>query len=470
MTRAATTQWEFGELFPKETGRKILTVSEITAGVRKLIESNYGTVWISGEVTNLRVQPSGHSYFTLKDASAQIQCVLFRSEGAAVRHLLADDAKMLVQGELTVYEPRGQYQIRVLTVEAQGRGALQEAFERLKQKLQAEGLFAPERKRPIPKYSERLGLVTSLAGAAIQDVFHVIQRRHPGLEILVAPCQVQGQGAAREIAAAIADLNQWSARQPPGRKLDLILITRGGGSLEDLWAFNEEIVARAIHASALPVVSAVGHEIDFTIADFVADLRAATPSAGAEIITEGVFSSAAFVAQAFEWMRHQTGRGLRRREELFASIRVRLQRSHPRRRLQDQSLLLDEAQTRFLRAARAQLRAKAASSRGAAGRLARLHPAATLGALRERLETVRVRLAKQTRQIFDRATTRFAAAQGRLQLLSPRQVLARGYSITLDDQTGAVIRSAASVKPGQALRSKLHDGEVRSRSRMNYEV
>ena len=464
MPRSTTTQWEFGDLFPKETGRKILTVSEITASVRKLLESNFGVVWVSGEITNLKVQSSGHSYFTLKDANAQIQCVLFRTAGAGIRHLLADGKKVLVNGELTVYEPRGQYQIRVVTVELQGQGALQEAFERLKQKLQGEGLFAPERKRPIPKYPQRLGLATSLSGAAIRDVLHVIQRRHSSLEIVVAPCQVQGQAAGREIASALHDLNEWSARQPPGNGLDLILITRGGGSLEDLWAFNEEIVARAIHASKLPVISAVGHEIDFTISDFVADLRAATPSAAAELITEGVFSSAKFVARAVEWLRQQTERGLRRRLDLFVSLRSRLGRCAPRRRLQDQSLLLDEAQSRLFRAVQAALRTKSLAAQAARERLARLHPSASVKRLRERAETARLQLGRKAFQTCDRVKARFETAQSKLQLLSPAQVLSRGYSITLDDQTGSVLRSAGSVNPGQILRTKLRDGEVRSKS------
>src|SRR5205823_6560611 len=215
--------------------------------------------------------------------------------------------KLVVQGDLTVYEPRGQYQLVVRAVELQGVGALQLAFERLKRKLQAEGLFAPERKRPLPKYPQRIGLVTSPTGAAIRDVLHVVKRRNPGLEIIFVPCRVQGDGAAEEIAAAIRLLNEFNAGRASrltgqaGRLscLDLILLTRGGGSLEDLWAFNEEVVARAVFESVVPIVSAIGHEIDFTISDFVADVRAATPSAAAEIITEGVFASRQFVAEAF---------------------------------------------------------------------------------------------------------------------------------------------------------------------------
>ncbi len=307
MGRPVKSQWDFGELFPPEQTRKVLTVTELTWQIKRLLEGQIGQVWVTGEITNLRAQNSGHIYFTLKDAGSQVNCVLFRGELQADRSLMQDGRKILVCGELTVYEPRGQYQLRVTKVELQGLGALQVAFEKLKQKLNAEGLFARERKRPLLKYPQRIGLVTSPTGAAIRDVLHVVERRNPSLEIILAPCRVQGDGAAREIAAAIRLLNDFNQKEvrarnlvpPPEQpKLDLILVTRGGGSLEDLWAFNEEIVARAIFDSAVPVVSAVGHEIDFTISDFVADVRAATPSAAAEIITEGVFSSCQFVAEA----------------------------------------------------------------------------------------------------------------------------------------------------------------------------
>src|SRR5712671_6125246 len=299
MSKQTKSQWDFGELFPAEAARRVLTVSELTATVRRLLEKEVGQIWVSGEVTNLRAQSSGHIYFTLKDANAQLHCVLFRGEAAENRAVLQDGQKLIVQGDLTVYEPRGQYQLIVRAVELQGVGALQLAFERLKRKLQAEGLFAPERKRPLPKYPQRIGLVTSPTGAAIRDVLHGIRRRNPGLEIIFVPCRVQGDGAAVDIATAIRLLNEFnSALRTPRSALDLILLTRGGGSLEDLWAFNEEIVARAIFESAVPVMSAVGHEIDFTISDFVADVRAATPSAAAEIITEGVFASRQFVLEA----------------------------------------------------------------------------------------------------------------------------------------------------------------------------
>ena len=336
MDKRPKSQWDFGELFPSETGRRVLSVSELTAQVKRLLEKQVGAVWVTGEVTNLRAQSSGHIYFTLKDATSQLSCVLFRGEAVMNRSVLQDGQKVLLQGDVTVYEARGQYQLIVHAVELQGVGALQIAFDKLKQKLAAEGLFAPERKRSLPDYPQRIGLVTSPTGAAIRDVLHVVQRRNPGLEIILAPCRVQGEGAAAEIAAAIRLLNEFGSRSS-GREsapsesqsrltsaatggLDLILVTRGGGSLEDLWAFNEEAVARAIFESAIPVVSAVGHEIDFTISDFVADVRAATPSAAAEIITEGVFASREFVAEALGLLRQRVRQRAERAREDFDSL------------------------------------------------------------------------------------------------------------------------------------------------------
>src|SRR6266850_2566465 len=267
MAPPGKSQWDFGELFPMEQTRKVLSVTELTGQIRRVLEKSVGQIWVTGEITNLRNQSSGHLYFTLKDAAAQLSCVLFRGEIQVDRALLEDGRKVILQGDVTVYETRGQYQLRVTAVELQGVGALQVAFEKLKQKLNAEGLFAPERKRPLPGYPQRIGLVTSPTGAAIRDVLHVVERRNPGLEIVFAPCRVQGTGAAEEIATAIRLLNEFNGSSSRREEaltliredvrikdeslltsaatrshLDLILVTRGGGSLEDLWAFNEEVV------------------------------------------------------------------------------------------------------------------------------------------------------------------------------------------------------------------------------------
>ena len=463
MAKITKSQWDFGELFPTETTRRILTVSELTTQVKRLLEKSVGLVWVTGEATNLRVQGSGHVYFTLKDANAQLNCVLFRSESVENRDLLQDGRKLIVQGDLTVYEPRGQYQLVVRAVELQGVGALQLAFERLKRKLQAEGLFAPERKRPLPKYPQRLGLVTSPTGAAIRDVLHVIERRNPCLEIIFTPCRVQGEGAAREIAAAIRLLNAFhSARRTPHSPLDLILLTRGGGSLEDLWAFNEEIVARAIFESAIPVVSAVGHEIDFTISDFVADARAATPSAAAEIITEGVFASRSFIAEASGWMRQRIHRRIEGEGENLSQWLQRLTRLHPRRRLNEQLQLLDDLQTGLWRRVKQRLGQCHALWQNSHQRLLRVRPAQMLERRRAHLCELSRRLREQMDQRLNGKRNDFVTLEARLRLLSPANVLERGYSITTDAATGKVIRDASEVSQGQPLKTRLKKGEIRS--------
>src|SRR5256885_13008436 len=260
---------------------KVLTVAELTRAIRGTLETKFGAVWVQGEISNYKQHPSGHQYFTLKDSRAQIACVIFRNAPLSLHQPLADGAQVQVYGNVSVFEARGQYQLSVEIVQPRGLGLLQAKFEALKRKLEAEGLFDPARKKLLPKFPQRIGIVTSSSGAAIRDILNILRRRARGIEILINPVRVQGTGAAAEIASAINELSNPSTIWPP---IDLIVIARGGGSIEDLWEFNEEIVARAIAAALVPIVSAVGHEIDFTIADFVADLRAATPSAAAELI------------------------------------------------------------------------------------------------------------------------------------------------------------------------------------------
>src|SRR5436189_2601113 len=264
---------------------KVFTVSELTRSIRGTLEAKFDAIWVQGEISNYKQHASGHQYFTLKDQRAQIACVIWRDAMLPTRQPLVDGTQVQVYGTVTVFEARGQYQLNVQILQPRGVGLLQAKFEALKRKLEAEGLFAPDRKRPLPKFPRRIGIVTSPSGAAIRDMLNVLRRRAPWLEILINPVRVQGTGAAQEIAVAIRELASPSDRFAP---LDLIVVTRGGGSVEDLWEFNEEIVARAIFHSAVPIVSAVGHEMDFTICDFVADLRAPTPSAAAELIVPDV--------------------------------------------------------------------------------------------------------------------------------------------------------------------------------------
>src|SRR2546421_4475715 len=260
---------------------KVFTVAELTRQIRGALETRFGAVWVQGEISNYRLQPSGHRYFTLKDLRAAISCVVFRNTLPPTAPAIADGAQVQVYGSVSVFEARGQYQLNVQILQTRGAGLLQAKFEALKRKLEAEGLFDSARKKALPKFPKRIGIVTSPSGAAIRDILNILRRRARGIEILINPVRVQGTGAAAEIASAINELSNPSTIWPP---IDLIVIARGGGSIEDLWEFNEEIVARAIAATLVPIVSAIGHEIDFTIADFVADLRAATPSAAAELI------------------------------------------------------------------------------------------------------------------------------------------------------------------------------------------
>src|ERR1051326_1506258 len=481
MAKPVKSQWDFGELFAEQAissseiapathpapaapvrapkaMRRVLSVTELTSQIRRVLEGQFGQVWVTGEITNLRIQSSGHIYFTLKDANAQLSCVLFRGELLVNRDLLQDGRKVTLGGDLTVYETRGQYQLRVTQAELQGTGALQAAFERLKQKLSAEGLFAKERKRPLPRFPQRIGLVTSPTGAAIRDVLHVIERRNPGLEIFLAPCRVQGDGADIEIAAAIQLLNEYNS----GNSLDLILLTRGGGSLEDLWAFNEEVVARAIFNSRLPIVSAVGHEIDFTISDFVADVRAATPSAAAEIITEGVFSSCQFIADSGLRIRQLARQQIHGKREALTRFRQRLERLHPRRQFNDWLQGLDDLQSSLQRCAKQGIKRQRLACQNLSERLLRVRPAILLKQRHELLRQETERLHEQTRHRLREWKNRVGTLAARLRLLGPDQVLARGYSITLDAETGRVLRDAKEMAKGKRIRTKLKSGQITS--------
>jgi len=452
-------QWDFGELFPPEQQRKVYTVSELTRQIKGMLETRFGQLWVAGEITNLRQQSSGHFYFSLKDATAQLNCVLFRGDAGAIRETLKDGLEVLACGELTVYEPRGQYQLVVRQLELRGAGALQLAFERLKKKLAAAGLFAQERKRPLPPYPRRIGLVTSPTGAAIRDVLSIIQRRNPALEIIFVPCLVQGPEAPAQIAEAIRLLNQFHAQ---GGKLDLILATRGGGSLEDLWAFNEEIVAYAIFESAVPVVSAVGHEIDFTISDFVADFRAPTPSAAAEIITEGVFSSRRWLAEAAARLRQRTHNRFQRHKDSWNELNNRLLRVHPKRWLADKLQLLDDLNGALLKTARNRCREHKAALEKLLLHLKALHPARQLAQWKERLTLNSSQLRKLAARKLQDKEAGLKELIGRLQLLSPENILNRGYSITRDADTGKILRDPKDVTAGKRLLTRLARGQITS--------
>jgi exodeoxyribonuclease VII large subunit len=387
----------------------ILTVTELTSEIKNLLEGNFPDVWVAGEISNLTVPQSGHAYFTLKDEQSQIRAVLFRSSQRFLKFTLQHGMQVICRGRVGVYEPRGEYQLILEYLEPKGVGALQLAYEQLKARLEKEGLFDPGRKKPLPVFPRRIGLVTSPTGAAIRDMLRVIKRRHPKMELLIYPVAVQGASAAPAIVEAIRYFNR-------EKNIDVMIIGRGGGSLEDLWAFNEEAVARAISASKIPVISAVGHETDYTIADFAADLRAPTPSAAAEMVVESEerFRERVAALEAFliRTIRHKI-------ELLRASFRENLRLlGDPRRRLEQYAQRIDEL----------------------AGRLAT--------GLNQNLRRDRAFLLSLT---------------AALDHLNPLSVLSRGYSITRKLSAGVILKDALEARVGDLLSTKLHKGEVVSR-------
>jgi exodeoxyribonuclease VII large subunit len=414
---------------------KVLTVSELTRSIRGILETKFGAVWVQGEVSNYKLHPSGHQYFTLKDARAQIACVVFRNTMAPLRQPLADGAQIQIYGNVSVFEARGQYQLSVQIIQPIGLGVLQAKFDALKRKLDAERLFDPARKRPLPKFPKRIGIVTSPSGAAIRDILNVLRRRAPWLQILISPVRVQGTGAAQEIAVAIRELAKPNENFAP---VELIVVTRGGGSMEDLWEFNEEIVARTIADVTVPIVSAIGHEIDFTIADFVADLRAPTPSAAAELI----------VPDIVDLRRHIDTCVRELSRELMNRMRDAGQRlDHSRETLRRCLIHKIDNYRRGLVHALATLQARS--------------PARELMLRRNRFGDLERRFVELPGRALEKAHHRFQRTEGILRVLGPDATLRRGYSITRNER-GELIRSVTAVRPKMKIQTRVIDGEFKS--------
>ena len=435
------------------------TVSEINGASRDLLEEAYPDVWIQGEISNFKPHGSGHCYFSLKDARSQINAVMFRGATGTMRFSPTDGLSVLARGRVTVYEARGSFQMVVQWMEPLGIGSLQIAFERLKAKLKAEGLFDPERKRPIPSLPRRVGVVTSPTGAALRDILRVLHRRAAGVHVLIAPCRVQGEGAAGEIVAAIEALNAFSDRGGEWR-LDALIVGRGGGSIEDLWAFNEEAVARAIAASGVPVISAVGHEVDFTIADFVADLRAPTPSAAAEMVVRSAQELVAKVSSArtrlnqaarYLVLHHRTRLQAMARSRAFTRVESRLASAQQRR---------DEAQLRLTSTLHQRLILWRQRLGIAAERLSPRSLRVELSGRRAMLGSGVERLNRAMDSRRRRLRETLGSLEGVLRTLSPLAVLERGYAICQDGSTGAVITSAANVMRGDEVRVLLARGQI----------
>jgi exodeoxyribonuclease VII large subunit len=439
---------------PPVTERRVLTVTQLTAAIRDLFESSFGDVWVEGEISNCRVWNTGHMYFTLKDGSAQIKAVMFRSAVRYLRFKPEDGLHATVRGRLGVYEPKGEYQIVCEHLEPRGLGALQLAFDQLKTKLQTEGLFDQGRKRRLPALPRKIGIVTSLEGAAIRDIIKVIGRRHPNAHLVIRPARVQGEGAAADLTRAMRAI-----AKVPG--IDVVIIGRGGGSAEDLWAFNEEVLARAIAACPVPVVSAVGHEIDFTIADFVADLRAPTPSAAAEMVIAAKEECCARIDRLADRLRLAARAGLERRRARTHALVSRRGLAGWQARLAMKGRHTAELTHELRTAASLVVSHLAREQRALRSRLDARDVRRGVATLRSRLSAADSRLATSTVRLRERANARMTALVGRLESLSPLAVLSRGYAVCWNADRTRIIRDASTVAIGDGVRVKLHHGEIR---------
>ena len=430
---------------------KIYTVSALTREVRDRLETYFSLVWVSGEISNLRQPLSGHYYFTLKDAGAQLRAVLFKGSHQHLRAKPQEGSQFLCRGRLTVYEPRGEYQLVVDYLEPLGQGALAQAFEVLKTRLQAEGLFAPELKKPLPFLPRKIALVTSPTGAAVRDFLRLLRQRFPNVEVLIYPVKVQGAEAAGEIAAALDDLGTC-----PG--VEVIVLTRGGGSLEDLWPFNEEVVARAIHRCPIPVVSAVGHEVDFTIADFVADKRAPTPSAAVELVVPDKAELNRRLARVGATL---AGALARRRDMARQHLHLMARRlPDMRRSLVDLRLKVDDKAEVLGRRAHRSVTHQDQALRLASSRLFLLSPRRTLTAARQRLAQAAQMLGQSWSRRQTEPRRHLEYRQSQLDQLNPLAILQRGYAVATLLPQGTVIRDATLVPQGAAVRVRVARGRL----------
>lgn len=455
----------FAALFD-ETERRPLTVSELTTAVRNALESRFGAVWVEGEISNFKAHSSGHWYFTIKDESAQLRAKCFRSTNSRIRFRPTDGLHVRARGRLSVYEPRGEYELVVDSLDPVGEGALRIAFEQLRDRLQAEGLFAREIKRPLPVFPRRVGVVTSPTGAAIRDILNVISRRTRTVHVLFSPARVQGDGASSDIARAIRLINDHHKNaQRSGRNddlVDVLIVGRGGGSSEDLWAFNEEEVARAIRASVIPVISAVGHETDFTIADFTADLRAATPSAAAELVAAKEDELCASLAELgrnlSRLIRFKISSARNRAHEqalsqVFEEVRGRLRDAHTQTNKATHRLQLLVNHT---------MRAAQGRAERIAFKLAPERLQTRLGNATMRFESARNNCGAAVESRVEESRARLGLAAASLDALSPLAVLQRGYAIAEHDD-GRLLRDANAISPGDSMRVRLARGRVTAR-------
>lgn len=442
-----------------DTEQPVLTVSQLTREIREVLEGHVGSVWVEGEISNHRAQSSGHQYFTLKDEGSQLSCVLFRGAASRSAARLMDGAQVQVFGEISVYEPRGQYQMIVRQVQAKGQGSLQARFEALKRRLHAEGLFDEERKRPIPRFPEVVAIVTSPTGAAIQDMLNILTRRAPWVRVLVYPVRVQGAGAEHEIVRALQVLDRAEEFGLPVP--DTIVVGRGGGSLEDLWCFNEEVLARAIAATRIPVISAVGHEIDFTIADFAADLRAPTPSAAAELLAPDGAELRRTLDNARRTLQMRTQTLLEHHQRVLELMAKGPLLREPQRLLLEAEQGIDERESRLRETLREHVRALQDDLNAKQQTLAARHPRVQLVEIAHRVENVAQTLRQAMQRRLEHIAQRVQAREEVMRHLGPDAVLARGFSYTTTTD-GRVLTDPAAVKEGDEVVTRLAKGVLHS--------
>ncbi|MCC4265794.1 exodeoxyribonuclease VII large subunit [Oceanimonas baumannii] len=432
----------------------IYTVSRLTRHARLLLESDMGAIWLTGEISNLVMPTSGHWYFSLKDSQSQLRCAMFRGNNRSVTFRPKNGDQVLIFGKVTLYEPRGDFQLVAQTLAPAGEGLLKQQFEALKNALAAEGLFDAVRKRPLPAHPARIGIISSPTGAAVHDILTVLARRAPQLEVILYPSQVQGESAVPQLIHALNEANRRN-------ETDLLLLARGGGSLEDLWCFNDERLVRAIAASRLPVVSAVGHEVDVSLSDLVADLRAPTPSAAAELISQDSGVQRRQWQQQGQRLAFSMQRILTSQHNRLHQLQQRLDRQHPRQRLQQQSQQLDQLQLRLERAISRRLEQSQQRTKQAILRLSHQHPGQRLLYNAERLSTQEQRLHAALNTKLNQEKHRLALASSRLHAMSPLATLSRGYSITLHNNT--VITDISQLKENDLITTRLAKGQITSR-------
>lgn len=436
-----------------ETRRDIYTISRLNSELRQVLEGSFPLLWVQGEISNLSAPRSGHLYFSLKDSHAQIRCALFRNKRNLLRFAPANGDEVLLRARVALYEPRGDCQLIVEHMEPAGVGSLRQAFEDLKAKLQAEGLFESERKLPLPAYPGTIGVISSPSGAAVRDILHVLRRRFPAAAVILYPAAVQG-------AAAPAELREALQLALARKEVDVLIIGRGGGSEEDLAVFNDEALARAIAASTIPVISAVGHETDFTIADFVADRRAPTPSAAAELATPDGANLTRHCAQLENRLRQSMRRELKGARTALQQLHGRLQRVSPQTRLYQQQQRLDEIQVRLARSMQLVLANRERALQHALERLRGLHPQRELRDLKGRLVQLHRQLQRSMQRALQSRRERLQSMLRALQVVSPLATLERGYSIVLRGEDAAVVRNSTQVAVGDAVRIRLASGEL----------